>query len=509
MTTALVWFRRDLRLADNPALTRALQIADRIVPVYIHAPEEDGDWTPGAASRWWLHHSLVALQQSLAARGAHLVVRRGPSLAALKLLVEETGARQVCWNRLYEAVALSRDRAIEAELPTAGVEVETANASLLFEPWEITKDDGTSYRVYTPFARRCRRLFNMTAPSPAPARFAPFTHQLSSLPIASLNLLPEVRWDAGLAAKWQPGEAGALSRLQALAILLPDYARQRDLPAASGTTHLSPHLHFGELSPRQVWRAIELAGNDGGAGSLHGAETLERELLWREFAHHVLHYFPHTPGQPLDARFSAFPWRRSKALLTAWQRGRTGIPIVDAGMRELWSTGFMHNRVRMIVASFLTKHAGLDWRAGSRWFWDTLVDADLASNTLNWQWVAGCGADAAPYFRIFNPVLQSRKFDAEGIYLRRWLPELAALPDRYLHEPWRTPATVQENTNLRLGLDYPWPVLDLTSARDAALARYRDRRVRSGSAASARPGAGRGKTARPRTARGSAAGSGG
>jgi len=507
--TALVWFRRDLRLADNPALSRAFARAQQIVPVYIHAPEEDGDWAPGAASRWWLHHGLEALQQSFAARGAALVVRRGPSRAALMDLIRETDAQCVCWNRLYEPAALARDHAIEAELRANGVEVETANANYLFEPWEIRKDDGTPYRIYTPFARRCRNQLQIDTPLPAPGPFAPLPRPPASLPLAALQLLPQIRWDAGLVAKWQPGEAGAHSRLQAVATLLPDYARQRDLPASAGTTQLSAHLHFGEMSPRQAWQAIELAGIECGAGSLRGAEALERELLWREFAQHVLYHFPHTPEQPLDARFAAFPWRHSKTLLAAWQRGRTGIPIVDAGMRELWATGGMHNRVRMIVASFLTKHAGLDWRAGSSWFWDALVDADLASNTLNWQWVAGCGADAAPYFRIFNPVLQSRKFDAAGSYLRRWLPELAALPDRYLHEPWHAPAPVLERANLRLGVDYPRPVLDLASARDAALVRYRRRRVKSGSAASARPDAGRGSTARSRTARGNAAGSGG
>jgi len=474
MTTALVWFRRDLRLADNAALTHALKHAQRIVPVYIHAPEEDGDGTPGAASRWWLHHSLASLSESLAQRGSRLVIRRGPSLAALRQLVRDTGATTVCFNRLYEPARLEHDRIIEQALVSDGVQVYAGQGHLLTEPWVIASQSGTPYRVYTPYARRVRATLSVPAPQPAPRALPLSPARLKSLPLKELGLLPRIRWDAGLKNSWQPGEDGAAQRLRRLALLLPDYARARDVPGADGTTRLAPHLHFGELSPRQVWRALAQAASRQTAGNLRGAEMLERELLWREFAQHVLHHFPHTPEAPLNPRFAGFPWRRAPKLLAAWQRGRTGIPIVDAGMRELWATGSMHNRVRMITASFLTKHMGIDWRAGARWFWDTLVDADLASNTLNWQWVAGCGADAAPYFRIFNPVLQSRKFDAEGEYLRRWLPELARLPDRHVHEPWRAPESVRLAAGVQLGKDYPTPVLDLGTARSAALARWRD-----------------------------------
>ena len=473
MTTALVWFRRDLRLADNAALVHALKTANRIVPVYIHAPEEDGDWAPGAASRWWLHHSLAALTESLAQRGSRLVIRCGPSLETLRQLIRDTGATSVCFNRLYEPAQLARDQAIERTLTAEGVNVFAGQGHLLTEPWTIASQGGTPYRVYTPYAHTVRARLTASPPQPVPRALPLSPMRLKSRPLRELGLLPRIRWDAGIASHWQPGEARALRRLRQLAAQLPDYAQNRDRPAADGTTHLSPHLHFGEITPQQVWQAIQQARTGVQAGVLRSAEILERELLWREFAHHVLYHYPLTPAQPLDARFTNFPWRRSKTLLTAWQRGETGIPIVDAGMRELWETGYMHNRVRMIVASFLTKHARLDWRQGARWFWDTLVDADLASNTLNWQWVAGCGADAAPFFRIFNPLLQSRKFDPECVYLCRWLPALARLPARYRHAPWAAPDAICRQSGFMLGRDYPKAVLDLTEARGAALASWR------------------------------------
>jgi deoxyribodipyrimidine photo-lyase len=350
--------------------------------------------------------------------------------------------------------------------------VYAGQGHLLTEPWAIESQSGTPYRVYTPYARKVRATLSMPTPQPAPRALPLSPARLKSVPLKELELLPKIHWDAGLAQHWRPGEDGAAQRLRRLASLLPDYARARDVPGANGTSRLSPHLHFGEVSPRQVWHALAQTTARQTAGILRGAEMLERELLWREFAHHVLHHFPHTPDAPLNPRFTGFAWRRAPKLLATWQHGRTGIPIVDAGMRELWATGSMHNRVRMITASFLTKHIGLDWRAGARWFWDTLVDADLASNTLNWQWVAGCGADAAPYFRIFNPVLQSRKFDAQGEYLRRWLPELARLPDRYIHEPWRAPLAALQASGVQLGKDYPLPILELATAREAALRRW-------------------------------------
>ncbi|MCX7960311.1 MAG: DNA photolyase family protein [Burkholderiales bacterium] len=472
MSTAIVWFRRDLRLADNAALAAALERADRLVLVYVHAPDEDGDWPPGAASRWWLHRSLAALSADIARRGSRLAIRRGPSLDALRALVRETGARLVCYNRVYEPARLAADLALGKALAADGIEVLAFAGHLLAEPWAVANRAGASYRVYTPFAQALRA--DLVAPEPLAApRALPPAPQVPSLALDALELNPRIRWDEGLEAAWTPGEAAAEEKLASLALKLPAYAAARDLPAEAATTRLSPHLHFGEITPGRIWLELRRL-REGAAPALRaGIELLQRELLWREFAHHVLYHHPKTPDAPLDPRFAKFEWRASETLLSAWQRGRTGIPIVDAGMRELWRTGFMHNRVRMIVGSFLTKHLRIDWRAGARWFWDTLVDADLANNTLNWQWVAGCGADAAPYFRIFNPVLQSRKFDPEGAYLRRWLPELSRLESRHIHAPWEAPQAALAAVGVRLGETYPLPIVELARARAEALAAFR------------------------------------
>jgi deoxyribodipyrimidine photo-lyase len=482
MKVALVWFRRDLRIADNAALAHALDAAERVVPVYVHMPNGFHAWSPGAASRWWLHHSLAALDAALAKRGSRLVIRRaGSELAGLRALIKETGTTLVCWNRLYEPAEVARDAAIADALRLSGVEVATFPGHLLFEPEQLRTGAGAPYRVYTPFARAARQRLAIGRPLPGPRALPAVPETVHADPLASLELLPRIRWDAGIARAWDPGEDGAHMRLRLLRGKLADYAAQRDLPGAAGTSRLSPHLHFGEITPAQAWRFVsQQAAGESAPGLQRSAETFERELLWREFAQHVLHHFPNTPDAPLDARFQDFAWQRSAALLTAWQRGETGFPIIDAGMRELWQTGFMHNRVRMITASFLTKHARLDWRDGARWFWDTLVDADLANNTLNWQWVAGCGADAAPYFRIFNPLLQSRKFDPEGAYLARWLPELKPLASRYRHAPWEAPAAALTDAGIELGKTYPRPVLDLAAERANALAAYRSLSARAG-----------------------------
>lgn len=484
--TTLLWLRRDLRLADNPALVAACAGAERLLPVYIHAPEEEAPWAPGAAARWWLHHSLAALTAALRARGSDLLIARGPSLATLRRLAAQTGASAVHWNRCYEPALTQRDTDIKQALRGAGLACHSHNAALLFEPWQFKTSDDRPYRVFSAYWRRCQAaLADLPAPRPAPGALPPWPAGLSASsdePLAALALLPRIRWDSGLAACWQPGEAGAAARLAAFSAgPVQTYGHDRDLPALSGTSRLSPHLHFGEIGPRQVLAALR-AGNSeadpdpSSDANRLGAAALEpflRELGWREFSQQLLYHFPTTPDQPLDQRFADFPWREpDPALLSAWQRGKTGLPIVDAGMRELWHTGWMHNRVRMLVASLLTKNLRFPWQAGARWFWDTLVDADLANNTQGWQWTAGCGADAAPYFRIFNPVRQGERFDPQAAYVARWCPELARLPPRQRHAPWTAPAALLAAAGVRLDQDYPRPILDLATSRQDALAAF-------------------------------------
>jgi deoxyribodipyrimidine photo-lyase len=469
---ALVWFRRDLRLTDQPALQAAAAACDAIVPVFVHAPEEEAPWQPGAASRWWLHHSLLALDDSLRRLGARLIVRRGPALAALVTLARETGAQAVFWNRVYEPALIARDTKIKQALTVEGLRAESFNALLLREPWEVMREDRAPYKVFTPYWKASLALAPPEPPSGRP-RLRPDALRLASAPVDSLGLLPRIRWDSGLARNWTPGEAGATRRLRLFAErLLAGYPGTRDEPAVDGVSRLSPHLHFGELSPRQLWHTVQAAAMEGRNERQAGAYL--RQLAWRDFAHHLLYHFPRTPEHPFRPEFQSFPWRgHDTPLWQAWTRGLTGIPLVDAGLRELWATGWMHNRVRMNVASWLTKNAGIHWLEGARWFWDTLVDADLANNTLGWQWTAGCGADAAPFFRIFNPVLQGRRFDAKGGYVRRWLPELAALPDAHIHAPWLAPEPVLRAAGIVLGRDYPRPVLDLARTRETALAAFR------------------------------------
>ncbi len=475
MSTAILWLRRDLRLADNPALHAALAARARVLPVYIHAPEEEAPWQPGAASRWWLHHSLAALDADLRARGAVLHITRGPSLTALLRLIAGSGADAVYWSRQYEPAALARDRGIKDALRAHAIAAHSSNAALLFEPWQVATGEGAPYRVFTPFWRAVGARLRPVDPLPAPARIAGGAVP-GSLALADLGLLPRIRWDAGMRDTWRPGEAGAQGLLDDfLDVAVGAYQARRDVPAAAGTSRLSPHLHFGEIGPRQILsRLCARAGGHGACLAHAGIAHFLRELGWREFSHHLLYHFPHTAQQNLNAQFDAFPWREPDTeILRRWQRGRTGIPIVDAGMRELWHTGWMHNRVRMIVASLLTKNLRTHWLHGARWFWDTLVDADLANNTLGWQWSAGCGADAAPYFRIFSPVAQSARFDAAGAYIRRWVPELRAAEPPLLIEPWRDTALLARS-------GYPPPVVDLAASRGDALAAYRQMRAGAG-----------------------------
>ncbi|MBL9136586.1 MAG: deoxyribodipyrimidine photo-lyase [Verrucomicrobiales bacterium] len=475
----LVWLRADLRLADHPAFQWALRMGGPVIPVFVWAPEEEAPWQPGAASRWWLHHSLAALAASLTERGSRLILRRGPTLQALRALVKETGAKAVVWNRRYEPAVIARDTRIKEALKSDGLAVESFNASLLCEPWTVRKKDGGPFQVFTPYWKACLELLN---PGPAPGSSAPsaFTSPRAwpkSEPIEALELLPKIPWDAGMAASWKPGEAGALVQARRFvehAVLA--YGDDRNRPDHEGTSRLSPYLHFGEISPGRVWqKAHEAATKAGVAPPVFRSWQFLAELGWREFAYHLLYHFPETPERPLRRDFENFPWRRNPVGLKAWQRGRTGVPLVDAGMRQLWATGWMHNRVRMVVGSFLVKNLLISWQEGAQWFWDTLVDADLASNTLGWQWVGGCGADAAPYFRIFNPVSQGQKFDPNGDYVRRWIPELSRVPAEYIHAPDEAPADLLARAGVTLGREYPQPIVEHRAARMAALEAFAGR----------------------------------
>jgi deoxyribodipyrimidine photo-lyase len=472
-TPSIVWFRRDLRLADNAALTAAIERGGPVIPVYIFAPDEEAPWQPGAASRWWLHHSLTALQAELAKLGAPLVIRRGPSQTALDQLVSETGAGAVFWNRLYEPTTTPRDTSIKQALRRRGLEVRSFAGALLFEPTLIANKQGRPFQVFTPFWNHLTRLDDPPAPLPAPHRIAAPTTPPNSLAVEDLGLLPTIDWAGTMRATWSPGEAAARRALKAFATQegAGVYTDVRDRPDLVGTSRLSPALHFGEVSPRQCWHA----GKQAIAAGAPGKESIWgwlRQLGWRDFAAHLLFHFPDTDQRPLRPEFEAFPWEENAAALRAWQRGRTGYPIVDAGMRELWATGWMHNRVRMIVASFLVKHLRIHWIHGARWFWDTLVDADLGNNTLGWQWTAGCGADAAPYFRVFNPITQGEKFDVTGDYVRRWVPEIALLPREVLFQPWEADSMTLKKCGVALGGNYPRPIVDHRAGREAALAAY-------------------------------------
>ena len=464
MSAVIVWFRRDLRLEDNPAWKRAVESGRPVIPVYILDDEEGGDWSLGSASRWWLHYALEDLQGRMEALGSRLILRRGRSGESLQEVITDSGATAVYWNRCYEPWRVREDGRVKAVLQDRGLEAWSGNSTLLREPWEVATQQGSAFKVYTPFAKACARVADKP-PLAVPVRKPALPDEWpAGLHLGDLQLLPRIRWDNGLEAVWQPTRRGALKRLDGfLGEAVGDYKQQRDFPGVEGTSRLSPYLHWGQIGPREVVARLSQLPDSP------GKETYYRELIWREFAYHVLYHFPDTPVVPLQPAFKDFPWEENAALLRAWQRGLTGYPIVDAGMRELWQTGWMHNRVRMIVASLLVKHLLHSWIEGARWFWDTLVDADLASNTLGWQWAGGCGADAAPYFRIFNPILQGKKFDPDGTYIRTYVPELKDVPDAMLHCPWELSPAEQLHCNCRIGTDYPEPVIDHAKGRDRAL----------------------------------------
>lgn len=465
---AIVWFRQDLRLADNPSLTAAVKSGAKILPVYVLDDENAGEWKMGGASRAWLHHSLDSLNASLE---GNLVLLRGDAFVQIPALAQDVKASAVYWNRCYEPWRIKRDKLIKETLKDFDIEAQSFNGSLLWEPWDVLKSDNTPYKVFTPFYRKgCLSKDEPREPLPAPKNMTFHTHK--GLNLSDLKLepqRPEPRWDKDMMSHWQAGEDGAKKVLKKfISNGLKDYKEGRNFMARENVSRLSPHLHFGEISPNQAWHAAKAQGENA------NVDTFCSELGWREFSYSLLYHFPALPRKPLQERFADFPWTYNKKHLEAWKHGQTGYPVVDAAMRELWQTGYMHNRARMIIGSFLVKHLLLNWHAGEDWFWDCLIDADLPNNSASWQWIAGCGADAAPYFRIFNPVMQGEKFDSDGDYVRRYVPEIAKLPDQYLHKPWEAPDDVLKKAGVRLGETYPKPIVDHAEARDRALDAFKE-----------------------------------
>ena len=467
----IYWFRRDLRLADNPALTAACESGSEVIPLCILDPDEP----IGGASLWWLHESLAQLSAACKARGVPLILRRGKPSDVLKKLIKETGAKSVFWNRCYEPQAIARDKALKAELTDAGIDVQSFNASLLAEPWTLKNKSGEPYKVFTPFWRALAALAPFGMPLPSPKAIKPFGKKLASDTLSDWQLQPTAPdWAGGLRAAWKPGERAAIMRLaDFLDVDVANYATARDMIDGEGTSNLAPYLHWGEISSRQIW-AVSSMRADAEPKSAAGIAAFQRQLGWREFSIHLLFHWPDLVHAAWKQEYESFPWVDDDAQFRAWTKGKTGYPIVDAAMRALWATGTMHNRARMIVASFLIKHLLIDWRKGADWFEDTLVDADLANNRAGWQWVAGSGADAAPYFRIFNPVIQGEKFDPDGTFVRRWVPELAGLDVRYIHKPWLAPSGVLGEGAVVLGETYPHPIVDHDKARARALAAYEE-----------------------------------
>ncbi|WP_336068324.1 deoxyribodipyrimidine photo-lyase [Nitratireductor rhodophyticola] len=467
----LLLFRHDLRLSDNLALCAAAETGRPIVAAFILDEESEGARPLGGARRWWLHHSLAALAEDLAKHGLKLVLRRGSMARTALALADETSAGTVYWNRRYDPAGIAADTELKASLRDRGIEAESFAGHLLHEPWQLKTGSGGPYRVFTPFWRALLDSVHPRPPADRPETLTPGREAMAGDRLEDWKLLPtKPDWATGLRETWEPGEAGARKRLAAfLDGAGAGYKARRDLMAEAGTSALSPHLAHGEITPFQIWQALE-----GDSGIADGdLQAFRREIGWREFCWHLLFHNPKLATENVNRNFDAFPWRGDDTALRHWQRGETGYPVVDAAMRQLWQTGWMHNRARMVVASFLVKHLGIHWREGEAWFWDTLVDADPASNPANWQWVAGSGADAAPFFRIFNPVLQGQKFDPEGDYVRRYVPELEALPDKHLHQPWKAPEEARGKAGVKLGDTYPRPLVDHRAARERALDAYK------------------------------------
>lgn len=479
MRASIVWFRQDLRLQDNPALAAAIKRGKPVLPVFIWAPAEEGAWSPGAASQWWLHHALQDLQALLRREGSRLLIEdagTGSSLDTLLFLARQSGADHVYWNRRYEPAAIARDEQVSKQLSREGIRTESSNSAMLLEPPDIKNKSGRPFRVFTPLWNHYR---TRTIPAPVcvdlEALQTPKTWPQRN-PLDAHTFLPSTRWDGGLAARFgNPTRTRLLTRFdEFIPTRAAAYLTNRDDPAKDGTTLLSPALHWGQIGPREAWKRLDQSNPAVESG-------LMRQLIWREFSHHLLVHFPQTTHRPLRNEFLQFPWREDPEHLRLWQQGETGYPIVDAGMRQLWQTGWMHNRVRMIVGSLLVKHLLGHWLEGARWFWDTLVDADLANNTFGWQWIAGCGADAAPYFRIFNPILQGERFDPDGTYVKTFLPELDKVPTKFIHRPWALGDLDLASCGVKLGQNYPRPVIEHTFGRARALEAFQANKARAGS----------------------------
>lgn len=466
----IVWFRQDLRLADNNAFREAAETGVPVLPVYVLDDEGAGEWAMGAASRWWLHESLAALNADLE---GGLYCLQGCAEALIPRLASQVDASGIFWNRCYEPWRIEQDSVVDACLSADGLDVSVSGGSLLFEPDQVMKSDGSPYKVFTPYYRKgCLAAGRSpAAPVARPARFDLYRMPSGGSP-DDLGLLPELHWYEEMAETWRPGEQGAGQRLNRfLQEGIRGYKDGRNRPDQEFVSRLSPHLHFGEISPGQIW--FEARALEHEAGTAVDVDHFLSELGWREFSHYLLYHWPELPQENLQQKFDRFPWRDDPDALERWQRGQTGYPIVDAGMRQLWRTGYMHNRVRMIVGSFLVKNLLLHWHHGEKWFWDTLVDADLANNSASWQWIAGCGADAAPFFRIFNPVTQGQKFDPGGAYVRKYVPEIGRLPEKFIHQPWHAPEAVLAEADVRLGVDYPHPMVDLRTSRERALQAFK------------------------------------
>ena len=474
---AIIWFRYDLRLHDQDALAYAIEQGHEIIPVFIWAPEEESPWEPGGASKWWLHHALADLDTQLREYGSRLIIRSGQSTQAeLQKLIDETGAKSIFWNRRYEPAGIERDSKTKSALKEQNLNAQSFNATLLYDPTKIKNKSGTPFKVFTPFWKHLRTVDLPEERSVDLDALKNVKKFPKSLPLESLELLPRISWDRGWLQMWQPQRDNLITQLKGFGKeQAASYEDQRDFPAIDGTSQLSPAFHFGQIGPREAFQHIHEQGDHDPA-----LETgVLRQLYWREFANHLLFHFPHTTVAPLRPEYQSFPWQEDPHFLRAWQRGETGYPIVDAGMRQLWQTGWMHNRVRMIVASVLVKHLLQHWMEGAKWFWDTLLDANLANNTFGWQWTAGCGADAAPYFRVFNPITQGEKFDPEGNYIKKFIPELEKLPKKYIHQPWELGALELRGLGLTLDKDYPSPIIPHPEGRQRALDAFAELKKRN------------------------------